>query len=219
MALLARRPDSLSSIRSSLLSDNPSAVVESFPTDTTPANLEAAFAAIASHPSFASLKLRLAIYNVKHSSKSAFLDATHAAFVDSLAVYAGGAFAFAQLAIRRFLADHPDEHELNKGALVFTGTLGALRCSAGYAAYGAGRAAVRQLAQSLAREFSEKGVHVVHTIANGPIEDEDAEEGEAQREGRKMSAESVGRAYLWAEGQTPDLWVHEMDMRPAREKF
>ncbi len=47
---------------------------------------------------------------------------------------------------------------------------------------------MRQLAQTLAREMSEKGVHVAHTIANGPIRDED---GEQQKIGKSMSAEAV----------------------------
>jgi NADP-dependent 3-hydroxy acid dehydrogenase YdfG len=100
--------------------------------------------------------------------------------------------------------------------LIFTGTLGALRCSAQFAAYGAGRASVRQLAQTLARELSDKGVHVVHTIANGGIADED---GEAQKTGKKMSADAVGETYLWLHNQKPCLWTHELDMRPACEKF
>lgn len=100
--------------------------------------------------------------------------------------------------------------------LIFTGTLGALRCSAQFAAYGAGRASVRQLAQTLARELSEKGVHVVHTIANGGIEDKD---GEDQKIGKKMSADAVGETYLWLHNQKPCLWTHELDMRPAAEKF
>lgn len=56
-----------------------------------------------------------------------------------------------------------------KGTLIFTGTLGALRCNAEYGSYGASRSSVRQLAQALAREFSSKGVHVAHAIANGRI--------------------------------------------------
>jgi hypothetical protein len=75
---------------------------------------------------------------------------------------------------------------------------------------------VRQLSQSLAREFSEKGVHVVHTIANGGIEDAN---GEAQKQGKKMSAEAVGRTYLWLSQQGVELFTHELDMRPAAEKF
>ena len=72
------------------------------------------------------------------------------------------------------------------------------------------------MAQTLAREMSPKGVHVVHTIANGGIEDKD---GEDQRIGRKMSADAVGKTYLWLAQQGPELWTHELDMRPAAEKF
>ncbi|KAF2086816.1 hypothetical protein K490DRAFT_66129 [Saccharata proteae CBS 121410] len=81
---------------------------------------------------------------------------------------------------------------------------------------GVRRASVRQLAQTLARETSEKGVHVVHTIANGSIVDE---EGEEQKMGKKMSAEAVVRTYLWLTEQGPELWTDELDMRPACEKF
>jgi NADP-dependent 3-hydroxy acid dehydrogenase YdfG len=100
--------------------------------------------------------------------------------------------------------------------LIFTGTLGALRCSATFAAYGAGRASVRQIAQTLARELSEKGIHVVHSIANGSIEDAD---GDDQKKGKKMSADAVGETYLWLHKQQPCLWTHELDLRPACEKF
>ncbi|KAK3060215.1 hypothetical protein LTS18_009055 [Coniosporium uncinatum] len=141
-------------------------------------------------------------------------------FQQSLDTYVGGAFNFSQEALKRFFADHGEkslqEGGEKKGTLIFTGTLGALRCSAQFAAYGAGRAGVRQLAQTLAREMSEKGVHVVHTIANGSIVDDD---GEDQKVGKKMSADAVGKTYLWLHGQEPCLWTHELDLRPACEKF
>ena len=195
-------------------------MIETFPTDTSPANLKAAFQSIRTHPSFKDLKLKVAVYSVKHSSKKPFMDETYEDFTDSLEQYVGGAFTFSQEALRLFFEHHGEaplsETGEKKGTLIFTGTLGALRCSAEYAAYGAGRASVRQLAQTLAREMSAKGVHVVHTIANGGIEDAD---GEEQRAGRKMSADAVGRTYLWLAGQGPELWTHELDMRPAAEKF
>lgn len=72
-----------------------------------------------------------------------------------------------------FTSDHGNqtlaEGSEKKGTLIFTGTLGALRCNAEYGSYGASRASVRQLAQALAREMSSKGVHVAHAIANGRI--------------------------------------------------
>ncbi len=60
----------------------------------------------------------------------------------------------------------------------------------------------------MGKEFSEKGVHVCHVIANGVIVDD--VEGE-----KKIRAESVGKPYLWL---MPDLWTSELDIRPAMEK-
>lgn len=220
-------------------------MLEQFPTDTSPDSLKKTFSDIKLHPSFKNLKLRLAIYSVKHSSKKPFLDETYEVrwtsspppqkkktktrpmrsncpqeFTDSLETYVGGAFTFAQESLKRFFADHGEtplsDGGSKKGTLIFTGTLGALRCSAQFAAYGAGRASVRQLTQTLAREMSEKGVHVVHTIANGAIVDAN---GDDQRFGKKMSADAVGKTYLWLHQQEPELWTHELDMRPACEKF
>lgn len=220
IALLARRSESLNEVVSTVRKTNPNAVLETFPTDTTKASLEKTFQEIEKHQSFKDLKLKLAIYSIKHSSKKPFLEETREDFEDSLETYVGGAFTFAQESLKRFFADHGESGLVDggdkKGTLIFTGTLGALRCSAQFAAYGAGRASVRQLAQTLAREMSEKGVHVVHTIANGAIADAD---GEDQKTGKKMSADAVGETYLWLHNQRPCLWTHELDMRPACEKF
>ncbi|KAF2447816.1 NAD(P)-binding protein [Karstenula rhodostoma CBS 690.94] len=220
VALLARRPESLNEVVSTVRKGSPDAVLETFATDTSKPSLENAFKDIRKHQSFKDLKLKVAIYSIKHSSKKPFLEETREDFEDSLNTYVGGAFTFAQESLKRFFADHGEkglaEGGEKKGTLIFTGTLGALRCSAQFAAYGAGRASVRQLAQTLAREMSEKGVHVVHTIANGSIADAD---GEDQERGRKMSADAVGETYLWLHNQKPCLWTHELDMRPACERF
>jgi NAD(P)-dependent dehydrogenase (short-subunit alcohol dehydrogenase family) len=238
VALLARRSDSIKASISKVRETNPDAVLEAFPSDTSKASLEKAFKDIQAHQSFRDLKLKLAVFSIKHSSKKPFLEETREDFEESLETYVGGAFTFAQESLKRMFADNgekglPDggekkgvslhdvdaccvEFKLIFQTIIFTGTLGALRCSAQFAAYGAGRSSVRQLAQTLAREMSEKGVHVVHTIANGGIADEN---GEAQKTGKKMSADAVGETYLWLHQQKPCLWTHELDMRPACEKF
>lgn len=143
--------------------------------------------------------------------------------MESLKVYVGGAFAFSQEAVKMLYeqyggGDLTASNGEKKGTIIFTGTLGALRASSEYAAYGASRSSVRQLAQSMARELSVKGIHVVHTIANGAISDAD-EDKEKQKLGVKMSADAVGKTYLWLSQQEPELWTHELDLRPAQEKF
>jgi hypothetical protein len=53
-------------------------------------------------------------------------------------------------------------------------------------------------------------------IANGAIADEETND---QKIGKKISADAVGKTYLWLSQQEPELWTHELDMRPALETF
>ncbi|KAK3669580.1 hypothetical protein LTR78_010518 [Recurvomyces mirabilis] len=220
VALLARRQEALNDLVKDLRKQTPEGVFETFATDTAPENLRKAFADIESHGSFKDLKLRLAIYSIKNSSKKPFMQETFEDFMDPLATYVGGAMVFAQESLKRFFEDHGEktlaEGAEKKGTIIFTGTLGALRCNAEFGSYGASRASVRQLAQALAKEMSAKGVHVAHAIANGRITDADNEDTKA---GKHIAAEAVGKTYLFLHEQHPTLWTHELDLRPAQEKF
>jgi len=88
---------------------NPNAVLETFPTDTSKASLEKTFQEIQKHQSFSTLKLKIAVYSIKHSSKKPFLEETREDFEDSLETYVGGAFTFAQESLKRFFADHGEK--------------------------------------------------------------------------------------------------------------
>ncbi|KIW98551.1 uncharacterized protein Z519_00212 [Cladophialophora bantiana CBS 173.52] len=242
VALLSRSGDVQLAERLSRESNG--GVLKAFKTDTSELSLNNAFDEIKqwSESLGKEMKLKLAVWSIKHSHKTPFEDESAQRFGDSLQIYVTGAMVFSQLCLKWMLAQHPKDVEkslesggeemIKKGTLIFTGTLGALRTNPGYAAYGAGRAGVRMLAQSLAREYSAKGIHVVHAIANGGIVDTDLSTengGETEAEakdkmakvmlGERIRAESVGRLYLDCMRQSCDLWVHELDMRPAREKF
>ncbi|OAP62336.1 hypothetical protein AYL99_04539 [Fonsecaea erecta] len=241
VALLSRSGDVQLAERLSRESDG--GVLKAFKTDTTEQSLNRVFDEVQQWSASLGndVKLKLAIWSIKHSHKTPFEDESAQRFGDSLQTYVTGAMVFSQLCLKWMLAQYPadvepsseggaEEEMVKKGTLIFTGTLGALRTNPGYAAYGAGRAGVRMLAQSLAREYSAKGVHVVHAIANGGIVDADVSGGtEADADakakhakvllGERIRAESVGKLYLECMRQGCDLWVHELDMRPAREKF
>jgi len=222
VALLARNQTNLEALRDELRKSVTGGVFHSFPSDTSPASLQKTFKAIAAHPELKELKLRLAIFHVKHSSKEPFMKTTPEAYGESLQTYATGAFAFGQEALRMMYAQNGGETSLadnpeKKGTIIYTGTLGALRTNEGFAAYGSGRASARSIAQAIAKEHSRTGVHCVHAIANGGIENDS--DSEATRTGKKMSAESVGETYLFLHSQKPALWTHELDLRPAQEKF
>ena len=90
-------------------SSSPNAVLEAFPSDTSKASLEKVFADIKAHDSFKGLKLKLAIYSIKHSSKKPFLEETREEFEESLETYVGGAFTFAQESLKRFFEDHGEQ--------------------------------------------------------------------------------------------------------------
>jgi hypothetical protein len=90
VALLARRSEPLHDLVKSLKSQQPEAVLEAFPTDTSPENLRQAFADIKTHTSFKDLKLRVAIFSIKNSSKKPFLTETYEEFMAPLETYVGG---------------------------------------------------------------------------------------------------------------------------------
>ncbi|ENH73286.1 hypothetical protein FOC1_g10008769 [Fusarium oxysporum f. sp. cubense race 1] len=209
VAILARNADNLNSLRDSLRKE-------------TNGVLHSTFKDIANHEDFKDLKLKLAIYHVKHASKKPFLEETPEEFNESMQVYTTGAVVFAQEALKLMYEQNggqtllADTNGAKKGTIIFTGTLGAMRTNTGYAAYGATRASARMVAQAIAKEHSKFGVQCVHAIANGRIMDEDTEE---TRTGKHMRAEDVGQTYLWLSQQPSSLWVHELDLRPAQESF
>ena len=244
VALLARNPENLDDVAKGIRKSTPNpigtvifpdtcieqcstttftksyACAETFPSDTSPSNLSKAFSDILSHNSFRNLKLRVAVYHIKNASRKPFLEETHAAFMDSLETYVGGAMVFAQEVVKMLFAQYGEKPLADggekKGTLILTGTLGAMRTNTNYAAYGGSRSATRSLAQALAKEYSPLGIQVVHTIVNGGVVDDESED---TKSGKKISAEAMGRNYLWLSEQEPCLWTHELDMRPAQEKF
>ena len=125
VALLARRQDSLDDLAKDLRSQSPEGVFETFATDTSPDKLRKAFADIKAHQSFKDLKLRLAIYSIKNSSKKPFMEETFDDYMEPLQTYAGGAMLFAQESIKRLFADHGEktlaEGAEKKGTVIFTG--------------------------------------------------------------------------------------------------
>jgi hypothetical protein len=66
----------------------------------------------------------------------------------------------------------------------------------------------------MARELGPKGLHVAHVIIDGMI----SSEGEAVQEGVLQPA-AIADAYYQLYRQKRSAWTHEIDLRPASEKF
>lgn len=111
-----------------------------------------------------------------------------------------------------------------KGTILFTGATASTRGGAGFSAFAGAKAALRQLAQSLAREIGPKGIHVAHVVVDGMIDgtfarsiapdiqtllDEDA----------ILKPDEIARNYVWLHNQQRSAWTFEMDLRPWKENW
>ena len=111
-----------------------------------------------------------------------------------------------------------------KGTILFTGATASTRGGAGFSAFAGAKAALRQLAQSLAREIGPKGIHVAHVVVDGMIDgtfarsiapdiqtllDEDA----------ILKPDEIARNYVWLHQQQRSAWTFELDLRPWKENW
>lgn len=75
-----------------------------------------------------------------------------------------GAFLFSQAVLPLLLATKNNAHP---PTLIFTGATASNKGSATFASFATGKFAVKALAQSLAREYGPKGIHIGHVIVDG----------------------------------------------------
>ena len=106
-----------------------------------------------------------------------------------------------------------------KGAIILTGATAGLRGAAQFSAFAAAKFALRGLAQSLAREFGPKGVHVVHAILDGLIDESQTERRFGPAPSARMNPDAIAATYLELASQHPSAWTHELDLRPFSEGF
>ena len=111
-----------------------------------------------------------------------------------------------------------------RGTLLFTGATASLRGANGFAAFAGGKAALRALAQSMARELAPKGLHVAHVVIDGLIDTAFAREHFAQRvaDGGPdsiLNPDHIADAYWWLHQQPRDAWTFELDLRPSVEPW
>lgn len=111
-----------------------------------------------------------------------------------------------------------------RGTLLFTGATASLRGAAGFAAFAGGKAALRALAQSMAREFGPQGLHVAHVVIDGLIDTAFARDHFAQRMAELgpdgiLNPDHIAEAYWWLHSQPRDTWTFELDLRPSVERW
>src|SRR6266851_2785151 len=113
---------------------------------------------------------------------------------------------------------------LGRGTIIFTGASASLRGKPGFAHFAAAKAGLRMIAQSMAREYGPRGLHVAHVVIDGGIDGDRlrnrapmliAERGEDGL----LGIDAIAEAYWQIHRQTRSAWTHELDLRPFKEKF
>jgi NAD(P)-dependent dehydrogenase (short-subunit alcohol dehydrogenase family) len=109
--------------------------------------------------------LRAAIFNVGNAVRGGLLELTPEQFEATWrgSTYAG--FLFSRAALPLLLAG-------GGGSLLFTGATASIRGRGPFIAFASAKAGLRSLAQSLAREFGPRLVHVAHVVIDGGIDGE-----------------------------------------------
>jgi NAD(P)-dependent dehydrogenase (short-subunit alcohol dehydrogenase family) len=124
----------------------------------------------------------------------------------------GGFFA-AQAVVPGMLANH-------RGTVIFSGATASLRGSARFAAIAIGKAGLRALAQSMAREFGPQGIHVAHVVIDGQIDSPRVRARFPDRDQTTMlDPAAIAETYWSLYSQDASAWTHEIDLRPSVEKF
>jgi short-subunit dehydrogenase len=111
-----------------------------------------------------------------------------------------------------------------RGTMLFTGATASLRGSAGFGAFAGAKAALRALAQSMARELGPRGIHVAHVVIDGAIDTAFIRDNFPERYALKdregiLNPEHIADSYWMLHQQPRDAWTHELDLRPWMEKF
>lgn len=152
------------------------------------------------------------LYNAGHLAVAPFLELAQTDFEACTQAGPLGAANCARAVLPSMLAR-------GTGSLVFTGATASLRGAARFAAMAAGKGGLRGLAQALAREYQPLGVHVAHVVLDGLLDGSASVRRFGKDGAPVMAPRRVAAAYRALVEQPHDCWAHEIDLRPAGEKF
>lgn len=173
--------------------------------------------------------LRAGIFNAGNAVRGPTLELSVADFEGAWRTNVIGGLLFAQAVLPQLLdaaaadaaaADAASEPR----SLLFTGATASLRGRPPFAAFASAKAGLRSLAQTLAREFGPRGVHVAHAVIDGGIDGERLRQGAPQRaalagEDGLLSPDAIADSYWQLHRQHRSAWTHELDLRPYKESF
>jgi len=161
--------------------------------------------------------LALAVHNAGSNRPTPFLKLSAESFEQHWREHVLGGFQVAQAALPALLAQ-------GGGSLFFTGASGSLRGKANFAPFASAKAGLRNLAQSIAREFGPQNIHVGHVVVDGGIAGErllSFRPSLAEERGPDgmLSIDAIAEGYWFMHHQQRSAWTLELDLRPWSESF
>jgi NAD(P)-dependent dehydrogenase (short-subunit alcohol dehydrogenase family) len=161
-------------------------------------------------------KLDVAVYNAGNNTPGAVTEMDASYFEHAWRVCCFGGFLFGRESARRMLPQG--------GTLLFTGASASLRGRAGFAAFNSAKAALRNLAQAMAKELGPKGLHVGHVVVDGGIDGDKLRKGRPEMvqkfgEERLIDLGGLAEAYWFLHQQPSRAWTFELDMRSKIEPW
>jgi NAD(P)-dependent dehydrogenase (short-subunit alcohol dehydrogenase family) len=161
--------------------------------------------------------LEVVAYNVGNNAMAPALETPADLFETMWRQNALGGFLVGREAARRMLAS-------GRGTILFTGATASLRARPPFLAFAAAKAALRAVAQGLAREFGPQGIHVAHVIVDGVIDGAFAREKfpdflRAKGADGLLAPDEIAETFLALHEQPRSAWTHELDVRPFKEAF
>ena len=161
--------------------------------------------------------LAVAVHNAGGNEPTPFLELSEERFTQHWREHALGGFQLAQAALPILL-----QH--GGGSLFFTGASASLRGKARFAPFASAKAAVRNLAQSIAREFGPQNIHVGHVVVDGAIEGERLLSRVPQLKEQRgqdglLHPDAIAEAFWDLHHQHRSAWTLELDLRPWSESF
>jgi NAD(P)-dependent dehydrogenase (short-subunit alcohol dehydrogenase family) len=161
--------------------------------------------------------LQIAVHNAGGNEPAAFLDVSEERFTRHWREHVLGGFQLAQAAIPVLL-----KH--GGGSLFFTGASASLRGKAKFAPFASAKGALRNLAQSIAREYGPQNIHVGHLVVDGGIEGDRLLSRVPQLMEQRgadglLHPDAIADAYWDMHHQHRSAWTLELDIRPWSENF
>jgi NAD(P)-dependent dehydrogenase (short-subunit alcohol dehydrogenase family) len=161
-------------------------------------------------------RLALAAFNAGNNAMKDFLEMDAAFFEDTWRVACFGGFLVGREAARRMVAQ-------GRGTLLFTGASASLRGKPPFGAFASAKAGLRAIAQTMARGYGPRGVHVAHVVIDGGIAGERLQRFRefvaAKGEDGLLDLDAIADAYWMLHTQHRTAWTHELDLRPFKEPF